>query len=873
VIPSPSVLAVTVEQGPLRWAAAPAAWAVVLILAAVALVVRAVYVREEGRIPGPMRALLAGLRLLAVALVLATLFRPFREETQKAEDKSHLVVLVDASASMRTVDRYRAEDERRVLDAAWPPDGRDRRPSELKAPRLELVQRVLAPEGGTILSRLADRFVLHVFAFDEDLRWVGSTDPSDAAGEGGTELTDRERLDAMGRALRALKPDGGRTEIGPALLGVARDVLGREDRRLAGVVLLSDGRDNSETQRPLEALSRLGRSAEELRVTAVALGDPSLAKNLKVDHVSAKDWVLVQDRVTFRIDLRQTGFDGVEDVDVKIEIEQIAGKDGKTLPRRREYSPPGNDPMARTQASVRLQPSDRTTPVLLRAQFTEAGEFDVKVRATLPPSLRREDAVPEDDVKVHHIRVQDQTIRVLLSDHVLRHEAHFLKNLLVRESRHEGDPRRIDAQVWIQSFDPNVDQPHSRALPALRTFPNTKAEIFAYDVIILGDVAWRQLATTEDQSKRILALLKDFVAEGGGLAFVAGEDHDPENLADTVLGDLLPVVVGGVDRGREPSRSAAFRVAPTEAGRAHPILSVLQESPEAVERAWRENAGWSWYWLYRATGGLKPGAFALARVAGVSSDEYRDDRGELLPVFAGMSYGKGRTFFSAIDQIFRIRREYGDVYYGSFWDETIRWLATYRLLGGNKRYKIETDKEKYFVGDRATIRISALDTDYSPLKVPKLAGVQVEDPDGKGLLGPGDEPVPDAESPPGTYRTQVLLPRSGRYRVTVEPPTRDGGERAEKPIEVQFATKEDQDTVPDHETLAAVVKAANPPGEARPLVRLWELPATLDALPARAVERVLDRRDVQLWDSGTTLWVVVGVLALEWLLRKRYQLI
>jgi type 1 glutamine amidotransferase len=44
-------------------------------------------------------------------------------------------------------------------------------------------------------------------------------------------------------------------------------------------------------------------------------------------------------------------------------------------------------------------------------------------------------------------------------------------------------------------------------------------------------------------------------------------------------------------------------------------------------------------------------------------------------------YGKGRVFFSAVDSIYRIRRATGDLYYGSFWDETIRWLATYTLAG------------------------------------------------------------------------------------------------------------------------------------------------------------------------------------------------
>ena len=877
---TPVELATTVERGPIHWASAPPAWAMVLLLLAVALGIRAVYRREEGKIPPLARFGLASLRTLAVVLVLLTLFKPFQEETQKAEDKSHLVVLVDASASMKTQDRYKPADEQKLLEVAYPEGGSERRPNELHLSRMELVQRVLSPEGDALLRRLSERYVLHVYAFDEDLRSLGSTDEAAATGEGQDHASTKfeERVAVLGRLLRETKPSGGRTELGAALLGIARDALGRDDRRLAGVVLVSDGRDNSDAESPLDAVNRLGKSAEDLHLAAVALGDPGLAKNLSVDHVAANEIILVQDIADFQIDLKQIGFDGVNPVEVRLEIEQVAEPDGKKLTTKKPYAPPFEESV--TSTKVRLLPSDRTTSVSLRAQFTEPGTFDVTVRAILPERERREDAIPADDFKIHHIRVKGETIRVLLCDWNLRHESWFLKNLLVRESRHRGAPRRIDAQVYVQSFDPDVEQPHSHALPALKSFPTTRQEIFSYDVILLGDVNWRLLAgpnEREEKATQILNWLKEFVAEGGGLGFIAGEDRNPSQLATTPLSDVLPIVLRPADSANPPNPAQEFRLAPTEVGRVHKIMGsvVPGQGPEAVDKAWRERDGWNWFWLYRATGGMKPGAVALAKIASGASaaNEYRDDRGELLPAFIVMPYGKGRVFFSAIDDIFRIRRATGDLYYGSFWDATIRWLATYRLLGGSKLYKIETDKDKYFVNETAQIRITALDTDYRPLKVPRLAGVQVEDPDGKPMLLPGEEPVPEAEAPPGTYGLRVRLPRSGPYRITVEPASREGGERAEKPIEAKFATKEDQDTLPNHDGLKALVRAANPAGRGQPLVSLWELPAFLDRLPPQTTERVLDRREVQLWDTSTPLLLVAIVLALEWIWRKRYQLI
>src|SRR5206468_860994 len=118
----------------------------------------------------------------------------------------------------------------------------------------------------------------------EDVQAVRSTEEGQEPAEGGAPKAEDKVL-ALANGLRELKPSGGRTELGAALVGVAREMLGRDDRRLAGVVLLSDGHDNSDSQNPVDAVLSLGKSAEDLRVTAVALGDPSLAKNLWVERV------------------------------------------------------------------------------------------------------------------------------------------------------------------------------------------------------------------------------------------------------------------------------------------------------------------------------------------------------------------------------------------------------------------------------------------------------------------------------------------------------------------------------------------------------------------------------------------------------------
>ena len=906
----PQVVGAHTQEGALRWESLPAPWLLVVIGVGTFLYARSVMQRDTGRLSPGRRLLLAALRTLAIWGVLLALFAPFRESTTTAQEKAHLVVLVDTSASMAIRDGY-PESERAALAELVRPLGAEADPS---APaRGELVRGLLASPGETMLRAWADRFVLDVFAFDGDWHSLGSTRTRagdtvrDEPESGGTGGGASDALTELGEAIRATRSEGGRTAIGPVLRRVANEFARRPDQDLAGVVLLSDGRDTSDGESPQQVLASLEGVEAELRVIAVGMGNRATGRNVWLEHVRADDVVLVRDEVLFETAVRHEGFEG-SPADVRIEIERIADPSGKELPTPEPYRIRSGWESNLEVAIDALGSADSEgAPVRVRLPFDEAGIFRVRTRVELRDGAdRRDDRIPDDDVREHRIRVTDQRIKVLYVDKWPRYDWRFLSTYLTREpdprlTRGNEDARsRFQVHVLLQSADPSYRQPASFGETAIRSFPRTRAELFAYDVIMLGDIEWSRLDPSgRTGSEALLRRLVEFVEEGGGLALQAGVDYrNPLDFLGTPLSQLLPVHASEQDRTFSNRTNHAFRLQLTPAGLEHPMFSVVPGSRGTVptraeiESTWlgqsRLSEDWMWRWMYRPRGGLKPGATALARVHAPSDESFRDRREQPLAVFALMPFGRGRVFWCGLDYTARVRRGVRDMVFGPFWEQVLRDLATYRLLNGNKRYKIVTDKERYFVGETANVTIRALDPNFEPLKDPFLDGVHVEliTPRGRVTEGifSGDVLVGDerpqslqAEGAEGSYRLTFPLTRSGTVRVSIDREEVTAGrrstERADHSFEVLFRAREDAEKIPDHETLATIVRATNPGQSDARVLAPTELAGAIEELPARPRERVLERRERPLWDRWWVLVGIVALLALEWALRKRWHMV
>ena len=85
---------------------------------------------------------------------------------------------------------------------------------------------------------------------------------------------------------------------------------------------------------------------------------------------------------------------------------------------------------------------------------------------------------------------------------------------------------------------------------------------------------------------------------------------------------------------------------------------------------------------------------------------------------------------------------------------------------------------------------------------------------------------------------------------------------------MEYATEEMRNPLVDRETLLAMARESG--GRFVPLFKAGGLP---ESIPPKSVFISSEVRSEDLWDDGWILFLFAGLLAAEWMLRKRYRLL
>ncbi len=750
-------------------------WNLMLVAAAATLVVW-VYNREGKS--QRWRAFLGAGRLAILLLLIALLNRPSLTLTRARVEPSVLAVLVDDSVSMRVADLETGGGDRRS--------------------RLDAAIDVLSADNAALLRALDERHELRFFRFSREAVRLEGEDPL--------------------ASLSALEPTGASTAV---VDSVRSALAGLQGQNLAGILLLTDGRD-APARTEAAALASVKQSG--VRLFPVPIGGDQEPRNLEVQSVVAQDVAFAGDIVNIVAVVRSAGTESAQNVRLALK-----GQDGNLV-----LNPDGQP----VTATADIEPNI-PTEVELQLETVTPGTFQLVVEAEPGP----DEIDDEDNRRPVQIEVMDAKIAVLYVEGYPRWEYRYLKNQIIRDST-------ISASVLLTSADPTFAQEGN--VPIQR-FPVTIDELLDYDVVLLGDVSPLQFSDGQ------LQLLEEFVGDkGGGFGMIAGPRDSPASWRGTPVERLLPV-----EAVVEPSLALGngtiaegFRPVLTDAGRQAGMFR-FESDREENERFLSEGIQ-PLFWF---ADGLvaKPGVGeVLAQHPEASAPD-----GRPAPLVVSGRYGAGRTLFSSLDETWRWRYYTGEDVFDTYWVQQLRYLARGRKLG-QRRLTLAVQRPTYELGEQVQVELRVLDPALSR-QLPDRLDIEVRNEQGQPvstarLVRRGEGAEADR------YTASFPASRVGNFSVALPPMTGEDQELT-APVTVQVPQLELVRPVVDRSGLQRL--ADDTGGQLVPLSEAGTLPEVIPSVE----RRIPIVSNQALWDAPLALALFVLLITMEWIGRKAAGLI
>ena len=394
-------------------------------------------------------------------------------------------VMVDDSASEQIADQYAEPEGQGRRGRA----GRGRRARRPRPSRLAVAQ-------GLARSRTTAKLLRELQKQNKVRLYLVST---------------RARLAGRGRHARGRRAGAGEAPEGRGRRA-ARRRLGDGVRQvlteLRGAPPVGD---RAADRRPDDRrrAARQGRRARRAEGGAAlhrsAWASPEPARDLELTELLVDDVVFVDDLVRFQAKLLARG------------LRRAGGR--RPAQGARRPARPTRTPTRELEIDPRsTRPADgQPQRVELGHRPKETGEITYILEVEPQPR----ELQTENNRIERTINVRKEKLKVLFVDSEPRYEFRYLKNYLEREET-------IDLNVVLLSSDPEYSEQDRSALP---TFPAAKDELFAYDVVLLGDADPSFLSQSQMQN------LAEFVTEkGGGILFIAGESFNPLALPRDAAG-------------------------------------------------------------------------------------------------------------------------------------------------------------------------------------------------------------------------------------------------------------------------------------------------------------------------------------------------
>ncbi len=613
------------------------------------------------------------------------------------------------------------------------------------------------------------------------------------------------------------EPAVEQTDLVRALQSVGGRLRGRH---AAGVLLISDGRDTTNRGNYL-VLQEYPLPIYSLSFPAPTGGaDPSV--DLAVVSVDCPARTLVHNTVPIKVLLRK---DGPGALQVPLTIERA----GKTL------------------ASQYVQLDGGTTEQMVVVNYTPVEPGDFVLTAQLPSQPQERTTV--NNSSMFKLRVEADPIRVLYVEGVLRTEYKFLRECLSQ------DPD-VDLISFVRSASPQQVSVASVMTGSELLSPQRLEKI---NVVLLGDFESNML----DES--CYAALKNWVENGGGLMILGGYQNLSENgLIRTPLAEVLPVEImeGGMQQIDEP-----FRFELTYEGRSHPALAITGDMTQDA-RLWNslpELRG------IVAVKGAKPAATVLARHP-LPNPLSPSQEGFI--VLAAQPFGKGVVTVLTADTTWRWSRllrltGQSDALYVRFWSQMTRWLAHRDVADEQTALQISTDAALYKRGSRVTVTVNRNPAVMLPGEEGDTASLELL------VSTPDNQTIPLTPSPDAVnvnrWTATYFPARGGRFQVLARLHRTDADLANQQ---TEFLVEGSQIELEDPTANTAVMQQiARTTGGL--YAEITDDPAVQKLIQSLPSEPRINSKiqTSQMWNSPIWFIVFLILVTVEWILRRKNQLI
>ena len=608
--------------------------------------------------------------------------------------------------------------------------------------------------------------------------------------------------------------DQAATNLTAVLQELARD-RAAEKTRVA--VILTDGRHNDpRVPAPQDVASELA----DLPVYLVPVGSSQTVRDLRLLRVEAPSAVVEKDTIVIEAIVTAQDCDGLAtDIVLRHEGQEI---DRQSLQFEGQWI-------------------DRRVQFQIEAARLGWQEYELEVEP-----LEDEASVANNAASISLEVIKDK-FRILLADGISRWEFRYLEQLFRRDKHVE--------------FDELLFHPRLRGtgdLAANPRFPEQADDWARYDVVILGDVDPRQLSAASQRS------LDEYVRRRGGhLIVIAGRDYMPRGYDQQPLGELLPV-----ERVEGNMWPGGYTLALTVEGQLHRAL-MIEDSARASEAAWRT------IYQRNPVQGLsrycrpKPTARTLIQAVPAESSVAIDTGAgqEVQQAFlCWQRVGAGRVVYLAAPRTYQLRFRRGDRLHHRFWGQMLRWITAASVGSGSERVRLSTDRTRYKPNEPVEVTVWLKDQTGRPLadQTVHAEARTLKETVATILL------EPDAEIA-GRYANIFAGLSAGVYEIVIGGPAVEKLAPAEgenRPVRTLVTVEaSDQiemlDTRGNRSLLEQIAETTG--GQVVPPTAVAEV-LELNSLAPEVTETVVR---TPLWNRWTNLWIVLGCLFVEWIVRKQ----